>query len=37
MGFKDDPKKDDRENLRLTAETVPVWRPGHPMGARGKG
>ncbi len=38
MGFKDDPKKDDRENLRLTAETMPIWRPGHSMGAgRGKG
>lgn len=32
MGFKDNPKKGDHENLSLTAETVPAWRPGYPMG-----
>jgi len=31
MGFKDDPKKDDREHLELSLETVPVWRPGYSM------
>jgi hypothetical protein len=35
MGFKDDPKNADKENLRLESNTVPVWRPGYPM--RGKG
>ena len=31
LGFKDDPKKGDDENLRLEAETVPIWWPGRPM------
>ena len=31
MGFKDDPRKSDSENLQLGAETIPIWRPGHPM------
>ncbi len=31
MGFKDDPSRGDHENLRLETETVPLWRPGHPM------
>ena len=31
MGFKDDPTKSDKENLRLEAETVPVWMPGRSM------
>ena len=31
MGFKDDPRKSDQEELRLEAETVPLWRPGHSM------
>jgi hypothetical protein len=31
MGFKDDPRKRDSENLRLEAETVPVWMPGRSM------
>lgn len=31
MGFKDDPKKKDEENLRLEAETMPIWWPGRPM------
>jgi hypothetical protein len=31
MGFKDDPRKGDGENLRLEKETVPAWRPGYPM------
>ena len=31
MGFKDDPRKSDSENVRLEAETIPIWRPGHPM------
>jgi transcriptional regulator with XRE-family HTH domain len=31
MRFKDDPRKSDNENLRLEMETVPIWRPGHPM------
>lgn len=31
MGFKDDPSKQDGENLRLEMETVPLWRPGYPM------
>jgi len=34
MGFKDDPRKGDEEYLRLEMETIPHWRPGHPM--RGK-
>ena len=38
MGFKDDPRKSDQEELRLEVETVPLWRPGHPMRApRGQG
>jgi transcriptional regulator with XRE-family HTH domain len=36
MGFKDDPAKRDKENLRLEAETIPEWLPGHSMrGAHG--
>ena len=31
MGFKDDPRKSDSENLQLEAETIPIWKPGHPM------
>jgi transcriptional regulator with XRE-family HTH domain len=31
MGFKDDSRKGDGENLRLETETVPMWRPGYPM------
>ena len=31
MGFKNDPKKEDNEQLRLTVETMPLWRPGHSM------
>jgi|ERR1043166_2997741 transcriptional regulator with XRE-family HTH domain len=31
MGFKDDPKKDNKEQLRLSTETYPLWRPGHSM------
>ena len=31
MGFKDDPRKSDSENVQLEAETIPIWRPGHPM------
>jgi len=31
MGFKDDPRKGDEENLRLEAEMMPMWRPGYPM------
>ena len=31
LGFKDDPEKPDDENLRLEAETVPIWWPGRPM------
>jgi transcriptional regulator with XRE-family HTH domain len=34
MGFKDNPRKADGENLRLEAEMMPMWRPGYPM--RGK-
>jgi len=33
LGFKDDPTKRDDEYLRLTLETVPLWRPGHSMRA----
>lgn len=33
LGFKDDPAKRDDEYLRLTLETVPLWRPGHSMRA----
>jgi hypothetical protein len=29
--FKDDPQKDDHENLRLTLETIPTWAPGRSM------
>ena len=35
MGFKDDPKRDGKETLRLSMETVPVWMPGQSM--RGEG
>jgi transcriptional regulator with XRE-family HTH domain len=31
MGFKDDPTRGGNEMLRLSLETVPVWRPGHNM------
>ncbi len=31
MGFKDDPRKDDEEELCLEADTIPIWRPGYPM------
>ena len=31
LGFKDDPAKPDDENLRLEAETIPIWWPGRPM------
>jgi DNA-binding XRE family transcriptional regulator len=31
MGFKDDPRKGDSENLRLEIETFPLWKPGYPM------
>jgi transcriptional regulator with XRE-family HTH domain len=31
MGFTEDAAKSDKENLRLEAETVPIWRPGHSM------
>jgi hypothetical protein len=31
LGFKDDPRKSDSENLQLEAETIPIWRPGYPM------
>jgi len=30
-GFKDDPKKGDREELRLELELVPGWAPGRSM------
>jgi hypothetical protein len=33
MRFKDDSRKSDTKNLRLEVETVPLWRPGHPMRA----
>ena len=33
MRFQDDPKKSDNENLSLEMETVPLWKPGHPMRA----
>jgi transcriptional regulator with XRE-family HTH domain len=33
MGFRDDPRKSDDENLRLETETIPLWRPGHSMRA----
>jgi len=33
MRFQDNPKKSDDEKLRLEMETVPLWRPGHPMRA----
>ena len=36
MGFKDDPQQSGEEMLRLSLETVPVWRPGRDMrGGRG--
>jgi transcriptional regulator with XRE-family HTH domain len=31
FGFKDDPKRSGSEQLRLSMETVPVWRPGYDM------
>ena len=31
MGFEDEPKKEDKETLRLSLETIPLWRPGHSM------
>ncbi len=31
MGFKDDPKREGKEMLRLSMEVVPVWMPGHSM------
>ena len=31
LGFKDIPAKPDDENLRLEAETIPIWWPGRPM------
>jgi DNA-binding transcriptional regulator YiaG len=31
MGFKDEPERDGKETLRLTLETVPIWKPGHSM------
>ncbi len=34
MRFKDDPAKNDQELLTLSAETVPIWRPGESMRAR---
>jgi transcriptional regulator with XRE-family HTH domain len=34
MGFKDDPKRNGNEVLRLSMETVPVWMPGHSMRGR---
>jgi DNA-binding XRE family transcriptional regulator len=35
MGFKDDPRKGGEECLTLTAEGIPIWRPGLGM-RRGK-
>lgn len=32
MGFVDDPERGDKEMLRLSIETVPVWMPGWSMG-----
>ena len=34
LGFKDDPEKPDEANLRLEAETFPIWWPGRPMRVR---
>jgi len=34
MGFKDDPKRADRETLTLSADLVPVWQPGQAMGGK---
>jgi len=31
MGFKDDPKKDGAEILRLRVDGIPVWKPGYEM------
>ena len=31
MRFKDNPRKPDIENLSLEIDTIPIWRPGHPM------
>ncbi len=31
MGFKDNPKRGEKEMLRLSMETVPVWMPGQSM------
>ena len=31
MRFRDDPRKRDSENVQLEAETIPIWRSGHPM------
>jgi hypothetical protein len=31
MGFDDDPTKSDQQNLRLEADTIPVWLPGYSM------
>ncbi len=31
MGFKDDPRKRDNDNLELSINTVPLWRPGLAM------
>jgi len=37
MGFKDNPKRRDEENLSLKMETVPEWMPGTSMrGATGR-
>ncbi|MEI6781158.1 MAG: hypothetical protein WCQ21_09595 [Verrucomicrobiota bacterium] len=35
MGFVDDPERGDKEMLRLSIETVPVWMPGWSMGEGG--
>jgi transcriptional regulator with XRE-family HTH domain len=31
MGFRDDPRKSDKESLTLETTTFPIWRPGFPM------
>jgi transcriptional regulator with XRE-family HTH domain len=31
MGFKDNPRKDENEELCLETDTLPIWSPGHPM------
>ena len=36
MGFVDDPKRGDKEMLRLSIETVPVWTPGWSMRGGGQ-